>query len=87
MRLGYHQLLIRPTNILKTAFRMSYRHYEFIVMLLGLTNAPSIFIDLINQVFCPYLDQFIIAFINDILIYSKIEEEHTRQLQIALHSL
>jgi hypothetical protein len=75
-RLGYHQLKIRECDILKTAFISRYGLYEYTVMSFGLTNVPTYFMHLINKVFMEYLDKFIMVFIDDILVYSRSEEEH-----------
>jgi hypothetical protein len=75
---GYHQLKIPGCDIPKTAFILRYGSYEYTVMLFGLTNAPTYFMYLMNKVCMEYLDKFVMVFINDILVYSRSEEEHLR---------
>ena len=71
----------------KTTFRTRYDHYEFLVMPFGLTNAPAAFMDLMNRVFQPYVDQFVVVFIDDILVYSKDAQEHEQHLKLVLQTL
>ena len=80
LRLGYHQVRIKDEDISKTAFRTRYGHYEFTVVPFGLSNAPVVFMCLMNGVFREYLDKFVIVFLDDILVYSKSEEEHEQHL-------
>ena len=87
LRTSYHQLRVRETNIPKTAFRTRYGHLEFPVMPFGLTNALVAFMNLMNRVFQPYLDQFVIVFVDDILIYSQSEWDHEYHLRIVLQLL
>ena len=87
LRSGYHQLRIRESDIPKTAFKTRYRHYEFLVMSFGLTNALAVFMDLMNRVFRPYIDRFVIVFIDYILVYLRSELEHERHLGLVLQTL
>ncbi|GJX70603.1 putative reverse transcriptase domain-containing protein [Tanacetum coccineum] len=84
LRPGYHQLRVHEDDIPNIAFRTRYGHFDFTVMSFGLTNAPSVFMDLMNRVCRSYLDKFVIVFIDDILIYSKTREEHEEHLGLVL---
>jgi hypothetical protein len=87
LRSGYHQIKIRPYDIPKIAFSTRYRLYEYLVMSFNLTNAPAFFMYLMNLVFMLELDKFVVVFIDDILIYSKNDEEHAQHLRIVLARL
>ena len=78
---------VREADIPKTAFRTQYRQFEFIVMPFGLTNVPAAFVDLMYRVFQPYLDQFVVVLVDDILIYSQSKEGHEDHLRIVLQAL
>ncbi|KAK1647758.1 hypothetical protein QYE76_065563 [Lolium multiflorum] len=87
LRSGYHQIKIKKEDVPKTAFVSRYGHHEYLVVPFGLTNAPAIFMNLMNKIFMKYLDKFVIVFIDDILIYSKDKEEHAKHLKIVLQTL
>ena len=87
LRQGYYQLRIKKEDIPKTAFNSRYGHFEFVVMPFGLTNAPTAFMDLMQRIFKKYLDQFVVIFIDDILVYSKTREDHAKHLEIVLQVL
>ncbi|OMO65120.1 reverse transcriptase [Corchorus capsularis] len=84
LRSGYHQLKIKVADVPNSAFRTRYGHYEFLVMPFCLSNAPAVFMDLMNKVFKDYLDKFVVVFIDDILVYSKSMEEHGEHLRLVL---
>jgi hypothetical protein len=84
LRSGYHQLKIRECDISKTAFILRYGLYEYTVMSFGLTNAPAYFMYLMNMVFIEYLDKFVVLFIDDVLVYSRSEEENEDHLRLVL---
>ena len=87
LRLGYHQIKIRPEDIPKIAFSTRYCLYEYLVMSFGLTNAPAYFMYLMNSVFMPELDKFMVMFIDDILTYSENEVDHAEHLRVVLSRL
>ena len=87
LRSGYHKLRNKYVNVHKTTFRTQYGHYEFLVMSFGLTNTPVAFMDLMNRVFRPYMDPFVVVFIDDILVYSKDRENHGTHLLVVLETL
>jgi hypothetical protein len=87
LRSGYHQVRIKDEDINKTTFRTRYRQYEFTVVPFGLSNRPAVFMCLMNGVFRDYLDKFVIVFPDDIMVYSKLEEEHEQHLRMVFQVL
>lgn len=87
LRLGYHQICLKPEDILNIAFKMRYGHYECSMMPFDVTNVHGVFVEYMNGIFHPYLDQFVVMFIDDTLLYSKIDEEHSEHLRVVLQTL
>jgi hypothetical protein len=87
LRLGYHQVRFKEEYINKTTFKSRYGHYEFMVVPFGLSNVPTIFMCLMNGVFKECLEKFVIVFLDDVLVYSKLEEEHEKHLRMVLQVL
>jgi len=75
---------VKADDVQKTAFRSQYGHYKYVVMFFGVTNAPAVFMDYMNKIFKPFLDKFIVVFIDDILIYSRTQEAHAEYMRLIL---
>ena len=84
LRSGYHQILVKADDVKKMAFRSQYGHYEYMVMPFGVTNAPTVFMDYMNRMFQPFIDKFVVIFIDDILIYSRTQKEHVEHPRLVL---
>ena len=87
LRSRYHQLRINDVDVHKTTFRTRHGHYKFLVMSFGLTNAPTTFIDSMNRVFLPFLDRFVMVFIDNILVYSRDRKDYDTHLRVVLETL
>ena len=87
LRSVYHHIRMKEEDISKTAFRTRYGHYEYSAMPFSVTNASGVFTEYLNRIFHPYLDQFVVVFIYDILLYLRLDEEHAELLRIVLHTL
>jgi len=87
LRSGYHQILVKSDDVQKMTFRSRYGHYEYVVMPFGVTNALALFMDFMNRIFRPFLDKFVVVFIDDIFIYSKTQEDHIKHLRTILSIL
>ena len=87
LRLGYHQIRVKSEDIPKTAFRTCYGHYEYLVMPFDVTNVLSVFMDYMDRVFHPYLDSFVVVFVDDILVYSKTREKHEVSFMLSCTSV
>ena len=84
---GYHQILISEDDGPKTAFRTPFGHFQFKVLIEGLTNAPATFQSVMNSIFSPYIKKFVVVYLDDILIFSKSEAEHQAHVHLVLEVL